>query len=262
MNFINKGLFKLTLYKSKRDCDLYALDTVLRQAPDADSEQERNLKEDSPISIIAADFVDNTIELSKRRVCAYLRDEGKRGICNVTSIKEEGPYKDMDGKEITYFIAIPVQRMVTSVDTTGIDIMKATIIKSNASFFTWAPNDVDVEESASTYDKLLVLIANVKADGKPHELTISEATIGKQLAKKILDNPDEKSTFHQRTVHITIEPTTDMTARGIIYEGCNDANVYPCTSKLEKKTLTNKVLTRVATNIVKNARVADIIRSK
>jgi len=50
MNFINKALFTAELYKNKRDCDLFALDTILREPTNV---EPRDLKEDGPITIIA-----------------------------------------------------------------------------------------------------------------------------------------------------------------------------------------------------------------
>lgn len=261
MNFINKALFTAELYKNKRECDLFALDTILREPTNV---EPRDLKEDGPITIIADNYNDSP-EIDafwSKRVHAYLRDESKKGLCNVTSIFSEGPYASMEGKSVTYFIAIPVQRMVTSLDTTGVDIMKATVICSKDKTFIWSNETKDVAEDKATYNKILVLIANVNTESEDHQITISESTIGKQLAQKILDNPEGKTSFHQRTIHIQLTPAESATALKVRYEGCNDTTLYPTDYPYEKKTIANKVLKRVASNIIRNARVSDIVRSK
>ena len=261
MNFINKGLFTTSLYKSKRDCDLFTLDTVLRVPSDV---EPRDLKTDGPITIIADNYNDSP-ELDVfwfKRVHAYLRDENKKGLCNVTSINTEVAYAKLDGNSVTYFIAIPIQRMITGLDTTGVDILKATVVTSKDVNFKWSDESKDNAEDKITYNKILVLIANVSTDTDVHEIRLSESTIGKQLAQKILDNPDAKTSFHQRTINIQLAPREEATALNNRYEGCGNLNIYPSDYAFEKKTVANKALKRVASNIIRNAHVSDIIRSK
>lgn len=261
MNFINKALFTAELYKNKRECDLFAIDTILREPTNV---EPRDLKEDGPITIIADNYNDSpdTDAFWSKRVHAYLRDENKKGICNITSILTEGPYASMEGKSATYFIAIPIQRMITSLDTVGVDIMKATVICSKDKTFVWSDGSKDEAEDKVTYNKILVLIANVSTDNTEHQITISESTIGKQLAQKILDNPEGKTSFHQKTMHIQLVPRDETIAPKVRYEGCGNLDIYPSDFAFEKKTLANKVLKRVASNIIRNARVSEIIRSK
>ena len=261
MNFINKALFTAELYKNKRDCDLFALDTILREPTNV---EPRDIKKDGPVTIIADNYNDSPENDAfwSKRVHAYLRDENKKGLCNVSSILTEGPCAKMDGNSVTYFIAIPIQRMITAIDTVGVDIMKATVVFSKDKTFVWGNESKDVPEDKITYNKLLVLIANVSTDTDEHQIKISESTIGKQLAQKILDNPEGKSAFHQRTIHIQLTPDESMTATKVRYEGCHNTDIYPSEYAFEKKTIANRALKRVASNIIRNARVGDIIRSK
>ena len=260
MIFINRPLFEIHSYKVKRECELFTIDGPFFEGPIIN----RDIKETPPFSIFAADTSNGEVP-TQMRLHAFEDPRSDHNLCKVTAIPSEEAFKEHDGKHATFFVAIPIARTITKIEAKNCKILKSTLIRSRDKNFTWTDTP-DTEDKNTVYNKVLLLIVVVEKGDHTSAVSITESSIGKQLATKITENPNGKSTVFERTVDVYLETRDEYFSQSgddnlgtCVREGSHSTGVYPHIFKPVKKFTSNKELIKTAKNILANVKVKDLI---